>query len=112
RNQPGDDPDMNYMWWYGEGNPVNFARFDDPVINEALVKGRSEPDEGKRRVLYESIHRQMATEVYYAYSWYVPWAVVEATDVHGIIGPDLPSGHAASTRLGNGHAVHGIWIEG
>src|SRR5690606_27761192 len=75
RNQPGDDPDMNYMWWYGKGNPVNFARFDDPVINDALVKGRSEPDEEKRRQLYEGLHKQMAAEVYYAYNWYVPWAV-------------------------------------
>src|SRR5690606_16426750 len=30
RNQPGEDPDMNRIWWYGDGNPVNFGRFDDP----------------------------------------------------------------------------------
>ncbi|NLD77254.1 MAG: ABC transporter substrate-binding protein [Acidimicrobiales bacterium] len=110
RNQPGDDPDMNYMWWYGEGNPVNFARFDDPVINEALRKGRSEPDEEERRELYEAIHQQMAQEVYYSYNWYVPWAVAEAANVHGILGPDLPSGHASSTRLGSAHPLHGVWI--
>ncbi|HMS87656.1 MAG TPA: ABC transporter substrate-binding protein [Acidimicrobiales bacterium] len=111
RNQPGDDPDMNYVWWYGAGNPVNFARFDDPVINEALDKGRSEPDPEKRRSYYETIHKRMATEVYYSYQWYVPWAVVEARNVHGILGPQLPSGDDPSTRLANGHAVHGIWID-
>jgi peptide/nickel transport system substrate-binding protein len=111
RNQPGDDPDMNYMWWYGDGNPVNFSRFDDPVINDALAKGRSEPDEGKRRQLYEAVHKQMATEVYYSYNWYVPWAVAESPNVHGILGPELPSGHGASTRLGSAHPVHGLWIE-
>ncbi len=111
RNQPGDDPDMNYVWWYGKGNPVNFAKFDDPVINEALEKGRSEPDPEKRRGYYETIHRQMASEVYYAYNWYVPWAVLEADTVHGILGPPLPSGGAPSTGLATGHALHGVWIE-
>ena len=111
RNQPGDDPDMNHLWWYGEGNPVNFAGFDDPVINEALDAGRSEPDPEKRRAHYETIHRRMASEVYYYYEWYVPWAVVEAPNVHGILGPTLPSGDEPTTRLANGHAVHGIWID-
>ena len=110
RNYPGGEPDQNYIWWYGEGNPVNFARFDDPVINEALRKGRSEPDEEERRELYEAIHQQMAQEVYYSYNWYVPWAVAEAANVHGILGPDLPSGHASSTRLGSAHPLHGVWI--
>jgi peptide/nickel transport system substrate-binding protein len=110
RNQPGDDPDMNHLWWYGGGNPVNFAGFDDPVINQALDAGRSEPDPDKRRGHYETIHRRMASEVYYYYQWYVPWAVVEATNVHGILGPTLPSGDEPTTRLASGHAVHGIWI--
>jgi hypothetical protein len=33
RNYPGGDPDINYVWWYGEGNPVNFGGYDDPEIN-------------------------------------------------------------------------------
>ena len=115
RNQPGDDPDMNFVWWHGghDGpNPVNFSGFDDAVINEALEKGRSESDPDVRRGYYETIHKRMATEVYYSYQWYVPWAVVESLGVHGILGPTLPSGDEPTTRLSNGHAVHGIWIDG
>jgi peptide/nickel transport system substrate-binding protein len=110
RNQPGEDPDMNYLWWYGKGNPINFARFDDPVINEALEKGRSEPDREVRKGYYETVHRRMAEEVYYAYNWYVPWAVLEASNVHGILGPPMPNEAAPATRLVTGHPMHGIWI--
>ena len=53
----------------------------------------------------------MASEQYYSHLWYVPWAIVEASNVHGILGPEMPSGHAPTTRLANGHALHGVWID-
>ncbi len=41
RNQPGEDPDMNRVWWYdGSTNPVNFGRFDDPIIDRAGPRHR------------------------------------------------------------------------
>lgn len=111
RNQPGDDPDSNYHWWNGGGNPVNFGRFDDPVINENLKIGRTSPDRDKRRKAYETINRRFAEQVYNVYLWYAPWAVAEASNVHGILGPDLPEGGPPAPRLVTGHAVHGIWID-
>lgn len=112
RNQPGEDPDMDHIWWYGEGNPVNFGRFDDPVINENLTLGRSEPDEDLRREAYEAINRRFAEQVWNVWLWYAPWAVAEAANIHGILGPDLPGdGGPASTRLVTGHSLLGIWID-
>ncbi|MEZ5204028.1 MAG: ABC transporter substrate-binding protein [Acidimicrobiales bacterium] len=69
RNQPGEDPDMNRVWWYGEGNPVNFGRFDDAVINDALDLARSEPDVDKRRAAYEEINREFAKQVWNVWLW-------------------------------------------
>ncbi len=112
RNQPGEDPDSNFHWWNGGGNPVNFGRFDDPVINANLATGRSSADRDTRRQAYEAINRQFAKEVYNVYLWYSPWAVAEAADVHGILGPDLPDGSGPPPgRLVTGHALHGIWID-
>jgi peptide/nickel transport system substrate-binding protein len=39
RNYPGQDPDTLYVWFYG-GSVVNFNHLDDPVVNDALDKGR------------------------------------------------------------------------
>jgi peptide/nickel transport system substrate-binding protein len=111
RNQPGEDPDMNSIWWYGEDNPVNFGRFSDPVIDDALDTGRTSPDVDERREAYETVATQFADEVWNVWLWHAPWAVAEAAEVHGILGPELP-GNAGppSGRLVTGHSLLGIWI--
>ncbi len=111
RNQPGDDPDSNYVWWYGAGNPVNFNKFDDPIINANLEKGRSTADPAERRKAYEAINRQFGKEAYNLWLWYAPWAVAEAPNVHGILGPTLPDGSPPAKRIVTGHPLLGIWID-
>jgi peptide/nickel transport system substrate-binding protein len=112
RNQPGEDPDMDHIWWYGAGNPVNFGRFDDPVINQNLDNGRISADEDVRKKAYEAISKQFAKEVWNVWFWYAPWAVAEAANVHGILGPDLPGdGGAPPVRLVTGHSLLGVWID-
>jgi peptide/nickel transport system substrate-binding protein len=113
RNQPGEDPDMNRLWWYGESNPVNFGRFNDPVIDENLDIGRSEPDPEERRKAYEAINERFAEQVWNVWLWHAPWAVAEASNVHGVLGPPLPGeGGEPSGRLVTGHSLLGIWISG
>ncbi|MCB1030764.1 MAG: ABC transporter substrate-binding protein [Acidimicrobiales bacterium] len=125
RNYPGGDPDANYVWWYGEGNPVNFGGFDDPVINKLLDEGRSEPDKAKRAKIYQDLNRQFAKEVWSVWAWFTPWAVAVDGDVHNILGPPLPGedpskpGELTSddpalqprTGLATGHSLLGMWIE-
>ena len=112
RNQPSEDPDTNYHWWYG-GTILNFGRFDDDVINRSLRIGRTESDTAKRRQAYETLNRQFAKQAYNVYLWYAPWAVAESPDVHGILGPPLPDEPDADppTRLVTGHPLLGIWID-
>jgi peptide/nickel transport system substrate-binding protein len=125
RNYPGGDPDINYVWWYGENNPVNFGGYDDPVINELLDEGRSEPDEEKRAKIYQDINRQFAKQVWSIWAWYTPWAIVTDAEVHNIFGPPLPGEDASQpgdattddpartpfTGLATGHSLIGLWIE-
>ena len=126
RNYPGGDPDINYVWWYGDGNPVNFGGWDDPELNALLDEGRSEPDPDKRQEIYQDVNRIMAEKVYGIWSWYTPWAIVEDANVHNILGPPLPGedpsqpGDATTddparqpyTGLATGHSLLGLWIEG
>ncbi|MGI8755184.1 MAG: hypothetical protein ACR2MB_04855 [Acidimicrobiales bacterium] len=109
--ESGLDPDMDRVWWYGKSNPVNFGRFNDPVINQALDTGRSTTDAAKRKAAYEAINRQFAKNVWNVYLWYSPWTVAEAANVHGVLGPALPgNGGPPPVRLVTGHSLLGIWI--
>ena len=125
RNYPGGDPDINYVWWYGNDNPVNFGGYDDPEINALLDEGRSEPDEAKRAEIYQEVSREFAKETYSIWSWYTPWAVAMDANVHNVLGPPLPGedtsqpGEATTddpaqqpaTGLATAHSLLGLWIE-
>jgi peptide/nickel transport system substrate-binding protein len=125
RNYPGGDPDQNYVWWYGNGNPVNFGRWDNPELNALLDEGRQTADPAERERIYQDVNRIMASEVYGYWSTYVVWAVVTAPEVHNIFGPPLPGddpsqpGEATTddpTRqpgrgLATAHSLIGLWIE-
>ena len=125
RNYPGGDPDINYVWWYGEGNPVNFSGYDDATINKLLDEGRSEPDPAKRKQIYQDINKQFGKQVYNIWSWYTPWAVVEASNTHNILGPPLPGADPSKAGetstddkalqpnpgLATGHSLIGMWID-
>ncbi len=113
RNHPGDDPDTQYIWWYG-GLPTNFGKFDDPEINRLLDEGRVETDQEVRRGIYEDLNRYFAKSLYNLWSTWVPWTVATADDVewgpNGIYGPDLPDGSEPAEGLAAGHPVTGMWI--
>ncbi|MCU1351138.1 MAG: ABC-type dipeptide transport system, periplasmic component [Acidimicrobiales bacterium] len=111
RNHPGGDPDTQYVWWYGIGNPVNFGRFNDPVINKILDDARAEPDQAKRTKMYEDLTRRFATQVWNLWAWYTPWGIAESPNVHGILGPKLPDGSDPSPGLPTGHSLLGIWLK-
>ena len=112
RNYPGGDPDANYVWWQGGGNPVNFGRFDDPEINALLDEGRATNDKAKRQQIYGDINKEFAKEGYSIWLQWTLWDIGTATDVFGTIGPDLPDdGGAPFPGLASGHPVTGMWIQ-
>jgi peptide/nickel transport system substrate-binding protein len=112
RNYPGGDPDANYVWWKGAGNPVNFSRFDDAEINALLDEGRATPDKAKRQQIYGDINKRFATEGYSIWLQWTLWDIATATDVFGTLGPDLPDDAGAPfPGLASGHPVTGMWIQ-
>ena len=110
RNQPGEDPDVNRIWWYG-GGITNFGNFNDPEINKALDVARTSTDEAARKEAYELVNRRMGSQVYNIYLYFQPWAIAMADSVHDAFGPKLPNGDEPSLRLATGHSLLGMWIE-
>jgi peptide/nickel transport system substrate-binding protein len=107
---PGLDPDLEYVFWHG-GLPTNFAQIDDPVINEALEKGRVEIDPEKRRKIYEALPKRFAEKVYNVWLAYGEVGIALSKDVHGVLSPELPDGGGpVFSSIFSGHPVHGMWV--
>ena len=108
----GGDPDAQYLWWKGAPNPTNFARIEDPVLDQLLIAGRSEPDPVTRRKLYESISERFAKKVWNIWTSYAEWGIALSPKVHGVFSADLPDdGGDVFTGLAGGHPTHAMWIE-
>jgi len=124
RNFPGGDPDENYVWWYGDGNLVNFGKWDDAELNALLDQGRQTADPAARKKIYQDVNRIMATKVYGLWNTYALWAIALGPDVHNVLGPPLPGpdpskpgdgttddpARQPSTGLATAHPLLGMWI--
>ena len=111
RNYPGLDPDNNYVWWYGAGNPVNFPGFDDPDVNRLLDAGRATPDRAQRQEIYGELNRVLGERGYLLWSTWVRWAVPMDPAVHGVVGA-RPGGDSPDyTGLALGHDMAYLWKE-
>jgi len=114
RNYPGQDPDTLYVWFHS-GSTVNFNHIDDPVIDQNLDKGRATADTATRTQAYEAFNKQMNTQAYNMWGWYTKWWVGAKSDIHGILGPNLPddSGQPGDVKpidlLAGYHQILGIW---
>ena len=111
RNYPGLDPDNNYVWWYGAGNPVNFSGFDDPEVNRLLDAGRATPDRAQRQQIYGELNQVLAHQGYFLWSTWTRWAVPMDPEFHGVVGARAPDGSPDYTGLALGHDMAYVWKE-
>jgi peptide/nickel transport system substrate-binding protein len=111
RNYPGLDPDNNYVWWYGGGNPVNFSGFDDPDVNRLLDAGRATPDPTARQEIYGELNRVLAERGYFLWSTWTTWAVPMDPAFHGVVGARPTDGSPDYTGLALGHDMAYVWKE-
>jgi peptide/nickel transport system substrate-binding protein len=114
RNYPGQDPDTMYVWFYG-GSTVNFNHVNDPQLNADLDKGRVSSDKATRTAAYEDFNKRMTGQLYNFWSWYNQWFIATASNVHGVVGPNLPdaNGNVGTVKpvpiLAGIHQTVGLW---
>jgi peptide/nickel transport system substrate-binding protein len=111
RNFPGLDPDNNYVWWYGQGNPVNFSGFDDPDVNRLLDAGRATADRAQREQIYGELDRVLAQRGYYLWTTWTIWAIPMKPEFHGVVGARPTDGSPDYTGLALGHDMAYMWKE-
>jgi peptide/nickel transport system substrate-binding protein len=112
RNYPGLDPDGNYVWWYGKGNPVNFMGFDDATVNDLLDQGRATADPDERQEIYANLNKRFAEQDYMLWASWTQWDIPTDSEVHGVVGarpPDDEGSDYTGLALGNDMAL--MWRE-
>jgi peptide/nickel transport system substrate-binding protein len=126
RNHPGADDDTQYVWWHcgNSGavgsdpngappcdNPVNFGGFNDPIISSDFDKARQSDVPADRTKLYQDINREFGKQLWNLWAQYSLWTVAYKTNIHGILGPDLPDGAKPFEGLPTGHPLTGLWCD-
>ena len=112
------DPDGDYQWWTGKNATgalaLNFARLNDPQINEALDKARATPDETVRKEAYATVQKRQTELVPYIWLSHSQWAIGAAKNVRNVTNVSLPDGQPAAPMVaGFGGAIRltQTWIE-
>jgi ABC-type transport system substrate-binding protein len=110
------DPDGSYVWWHPDNAEpdgefsLNMARFDDPVIGEALDKARSTNDVAVRAEQYGIVQDQFRDKLYLLWSAHAFWMVAANNDVMNPTLWYLPDGESQGVPLiGGNHAIGQIW---
>ncbi|HEV2361673.1 MAG TPA: ABC transporter substrate-binding protein [Acidimicrobiales bacterium] len=92
------DPDQNYVWWstdtYAPDGKIslNIARNRDDTIQQALETGRQSTDPAARVEAYQTVAKQLGTDLPYLWLGKTLWAAVSQPYVAGVDKQTLPDG--------------------
>ncbi|MDA8274733.1 MAG: ABC transporter substrate-binding protein [Actinomycetota bacterium] len=111
------DPDLNYVWWSTQtvapvgGIALNFARNSDPVIQQALIRGRSTTDEAVRIEAYKTVNERLAKDLPYLWLGQTVWSAVGDQRVQNFAGPVLPNGQKGKPFDNGTFFPTQIWVD-
>ena len=120
RNHGGVDPSEQWYWWSPfTASPVdpsvpelalNFGRFLDPAISDALNVIRHVPDPEARRAAAEAINRAFAENVWNLWAYWTLWGIIANPLVQNITDLPIP-GNAEGTFpvIAGKHHLAQIW---
>lgn len=104
------DPDADYQWWHSTSS-LNFARLEDPAIDEALDRGRQSPDPEDRRAAYATLQERFTALVPYIWLSHVEWGIVAHPWVQGIPSGPLPDGGESMPFVTGTHRLAHLWVD-
>jgi peptide/nickel transport system substrate-binding protein len=109
RNHPGDDPDVQYVWW-NTGSLVNFGKIADPDMQALLDEGRSTVDPAQRKAIYQKINKEFSKQLFNVWAYNADWTIAAQKKVQGLEGPPLPDGGGKAEFLFGRHPLLGIYL--
>jgi len=103
RQFAASDPDGDYHWWAGKNATgvltVNFARLNDPQINEALDRARATPEESVRKEAYATVQKRQTELVPYIWLSHAQWVIGAAKNIRNITNVSLPDGQPSAAMI-------------
>lgn len=99
------DPDGDWYWWHSRNTKpngeisLNFARFSDPEIDDALITGRQTQDQATRQEAYATVQQRFTDLLPYLWLHHIQWSIGARTDIYGIENGPLPNGEPALPML-------------
>ena len=118
RSHSGLDPDQQRLWWQKAsvtpigGLALNFGRFSDDVIDEALQVIKTNPDPDARREAAETVNKRFGEQVYNWWLTTTVWGIIEQPYVNGIETNKLPDGGNGLGLVGAGrHNIAQLWCD-
>ncbi len=120
RNHGGVDPSEQWYWWSPfTANPVdpsvpelalNFGRFLDPAISDALNDIRHNPDPEARRKAAEAINRAFAENVWNLWTYWTLWGIIAQPRVQNLTDLPIPGNDEGTFPVISGkHHLAQIW---
>jgi peptide/nickel transport system substrate-binding protein len=108
------DPDLDYAFLHSDsidpGLAINFARLDDPEIDELLQEQRSEENFQTRKEIWAQIGQEINAYLPYIWLNHTIWAVVTQTDVQSINDWELPDGQPGFPQYNGAHMLYQVWM--
>jgi ABC-type transport system substrate-binding protein len=118
RSHSGLDPDQQRLWWQSaSASPIgqlalNFGRFKDDVMDQALEVIKTNPDPAARKEAAEAVNKRFGEMVYNWWLTYTLWAVVTQPYVNGVNDNLLPDGSDGIGLVGAGrHQLNQMWCD-
>jgi len=121
RNHAGNLFEYQTVWWSSaNAQPpgqvaLNFGRMKDPVIDQALLTARTNPDPAAQKAAAEDANREFAKQCWMIPDYWNQWGVFSASKVQGIgNSATLPDG---KTPRGDGEGKSGqvqlsaVWVK-
>ncbi|MXX42344.1 MAG: hypothetical protein F4Z53_04770 [Acidimicrobiales bacterium] len=120
RNHGGVDPSEQWYWWSPfTASPVdpsvpelalNFGRFLDPEIFDALNVIRHVPDPAARQAAAEAVNRAFAKNVWNLWSYWTLWGIIANPRVQNITDLPIPdNAESAFPVISGKHHLGQIW---
>jgi peptide/nickel transport system substrate-binding protein len=118
RNHGGLDPDQQRLWWQSASSTpigvqaLNFGRFKDQVIDDALNTIKSNSDETARKAAAEAINKEFGAQVYNLWLTRSVWGIVFQPYVHGVAANKLPDGSKGiGLAFAGRHQLSQMWCD-
>jgi peptide/nickel transport system substrate-binding protein len=106
-------PDLNYIFWDGNGMSENFAldfaRMNDPLTNQYLQSAREEKDSGVAAQYYQKVSERFAVDLQYIYTSRAVWNLAAYGNVQNYNNPTTVDGKPALGMLAGMFFVTEIW---